>query len=253
MPCFASWSSSPPGSGGRTTLTVIRARLHARLPETHIAPDDYQAEVAQQARPLGGPEEALADDPRNLWCIPYGLKRFKDLFTNRQLTTITTFSGLVQEAKELACRDHASAEYADAIAVYLAFAVDKMCDTNTVLCTWQVDPPRLRATFGRQALPMTWDFAEANAFADAAGDFQRCVGSLTEVLDELPARGNGKVSQIDATAVVGPGRPAVFSTDPPYYDNIGYAGLSDFFYVWMRRSVKAIYPEVFGTLLVPKK
>jgi putative DNA methylase len=241
------------GSAGRMSAQLMAIVADGRRDRVYVAPDACHAEVARQAEPTGGPEEALADDPRNLWCIPYGLKRFKDLFTSRQLVAITTFSELVAEARELARRDHATVEYANAIAVYLAFAVDKMCDTNTMLCTWQVDPPRLRATFGRQALPMTWDFTEANIFADAAGDFQRCVGSLTEVLDELPARGDGRVSQLDATAVVGPGRPAIFSTDPPYYDNIGYAGLSDFFYVWMRRNVKTIYPEVFGTLLVPKK
>jgi putative DNA methylase len=189
------------------------------------------------------------------WFSPpgYGLKTYRDLFTPRQLVALTTYSGLVNEASEQAIGDGATQEYASAIATYLTFAVDKMCDTNTTLCTWQVDPPRLRATFGRQALPMSWDFTEANIFADAAGDFQRCVGSLTEVLDALPARNRGTVSQIDATAIVGPSRPAMFSTDPPYYDNIGYADLSDFFYVWMRRNLGAIYPEIFGTLLVPKK
>jgi putative DNA methylase len=100
---------------------------------------------------------------------------------------------------------------------------------------------------------MSWDFTEANVFADAAGDFQRCVGSLTEVLDTLPARNKGLASQIDATAITETGRPVMFSTDPPYYDNIGCADLSDFFYVWMRRNLASIYPEVFGTLLVPKK
>jgi putative DNA methylase len=189
------------------------------------------------------------------WFSPpgYGLKTYRDLFTPRQLVALTTFSELVEEARKQAIADGATPEYSSAVATYLAFAVDKMCDTNTTLCTWQVDPPRLRATFGRQALPMSWDFTEANIFADAAGDFQRCVGSLSEVLDGLQAKNKGTVSQIDATAIVGPGRPALFSTDPPYYDNIGYADLSDFFYVWMRRNLAAIYPEVFGTLLVPKK
>jgi putative DNA methylase len=189
------------------------------------------------------------------WFSPpgYGLKTYRDLFTPRQLVALATFSELIDEARKKALADGSTPEYASAIATYLAFAVDKMCDTNTTLCTWQVDPPRLRATFGRQALPMSWDFTEANIFADAAGDFQRCVGSLSEVLDGLSAKNRGTVSQIDATAVVGPGRPALFSTDPPYYDNIGYADLSDFFYVWMRRNLAAIYPEVFGTLLVPKK
>jgi putative DNA methylase len=127
-----------------------------------------------------------------------------------------------------------------------------MTDTNTTLCTWQVDPPRLRATFGRQALPMTWDFAEANIFGDAAGDYQRCIGSLCEVLDRLVPARCGQVEERDArqrSDLVG---RRLVSTDPPYYDNVPYADLSDFFYVWLRRSLAPIFPDLFGTLLVPK-
>jgi putative DNA methylase len=197
-------------------------------------------------------DQALSDNPR--WFSPpgYGLPNFKDLFTSRQLLALTTFSDLVAEARKQATADGASSEYADAIATYLAFAVDKMTDTNSALCSWQVDPPRLRATFGRQALPMPWDFAEANIFADAAGDYQRCIGSLSEVLERLPAEGNGTAVQLDAMAAIRPVEAALISTDPPYYDNIGYADLSDFFYVWLRRSLSGMYPQVFSTLLVPK-
>jgi putative DNA methylase len=197
-------------------------------------------------------DQRLSDNPR--WFSPpgYGLPNFKDLFTSRQLLALTTFSDLVLEARSQATTDGASSEYADAIATYLAFAVDKMTDTNSALCSWQVDPPRLRATFGRQALPMPWDFAEANIFADAAGDYQRCVGSLCEVLERLPAAGNGVAFQLDAMAAVRPPGAALTSTDPPYYDNIGYADLSDFFYVWLRRSLSGLYPQIFSTLLVPK-
>src|SRR4029077_15134173 len=111
--------------------------------------------------------------------------------------------------------------YADAVATYLAFAVDKMTDTNSTLCTWQVDPPRLRATFARQALPMTWDIAEANIFGDAAGDYQRAYGSLCEVLDELVIGNVGIAKQLDASELAAWGPDLMVSTDPPYYDNIG--------------------------------
>ncbi len=223
-------------SGGRTYLS----------PQPTTNPEFIDVSTPWLDQPL--PENAR-------WFSPpgYGLSTYRDLYTPRQLRALTTFSDLLAEATDASVRDGATQGYASAIATYLAFAVDKMCDTNTTLCTWQVDPPRLRATFGRQALPMSWDFTEANIFADAAGDFQRCVGSLAEVLDALHPGNIGLVSQLDATAVAGPGRPAVFSTDPPYYDNIGYADLSDFFYVWMRRNIGSIYREIFGTLLVPKK
>jgi putative DNA methylase len=141
--------------------------------------------------------------------------------------------------------------YANAVATYLGFAVDKMADTNSVICTWQTDPPRLRATFSRQALPMTWDFAEACIFGDAAGDYARCVGSLSEVLERLTIGVGGSAQQLDAAALWSDA-PTVYATDPPYYDNVGYADLSDFFYVWLRRTLKTIHPELFSTLLVPK-
>ena len=146
-------------------------------------------------------------------------------------------------------------DYARAVATYLAFAVDKMTDTNTSLCSWQIDPPRLRSTFGRQALPMVWDFAEANVFGDAAGDYQRTYSSLCEVLERLTdSPTKGIVSQFDATKIssLDLEDSPLLSTDPPYYDNICYADLSDFFYVWLRKSAGSLYPETFSTLLTPK-
>src|SRR5260370_21007568 len=134
--------------------------------------------------------------------------------------------------------------------MYLAFWVDKMKDTNTSLCSWQENPPRLRATFGRQALPMVWDFAEANIFGDAAGDFQRCVGSLSEVLDAQLFDGIGHAFQSDA-ATISFSEPRIVSTDPPYYDNIAYADLSDFFYVWLRKSIRSVFPQILPTLALP--
>ena len=196
------------------------------------------------------------------------MTKWSHVFTDRQLVALTTFSDLVQEARERVRRDALAAglpddnkplrdggtgarAYAETVGVYLAFAVDKMTDTNTCLCSWQVDPPRLRATFGRQALPMVWDYAEASIFGDAAEDFGRCVGSLTEVLDKGGLTGSGTAQQADARAVA-VNLPRVFSTDPPYYDNVGYADLSDFFYVWLRRSLRPVFPDLFATLTVPK-
>ena len=170
----------------------------------------------------------------------------------RSIVTLDALAtGLSDHGAPLRDGGTGAAAYAEAVAVYLALCVDKMTDTNTCLCSWQVNPPRLRATFGRQALPMVWDYAEANIFADAAGDFQRCVGSLTEVLDKGGLVGGGSSQQSDAQALI-VNLPRVFSTDPPYYDNICYADLSDFFYVWLRRSLKSIFPDLFATLAVPK-
>ncbi len=237
---------------------------------TYLSPELVPAPVPKEYPDTTGLTAELPDDPRNVWCKQYGLITYADLFTIRQLTALTTFSDLVSEAYKQVQRDAVAAglpndgkglvdggtgarSYADAIAIYLAFALDKMTDTNTSICTWQIDPPRLRATFGRQALPMTWDSAEANVFGDAAGDYQRSYGSLCEVLDRLVPDVRGQAKQLDATVAFDGVTHPIISTDPPYYDNISYADLSDFFYIWLRRSIGKIYPDLFSTLLTPKK
>ncbi len=221
-----------------------------------------------RAQPKWKPDLEMPANPR--WFSPplYGLKTYGDLFTPRQLVALTTYADLIPEARERVKQDAREAglcddgktlsgngtgatAYADMVSIYLAFCLDKMTDTNTCLCSWQLNPPRLRATFGRQALPMVWDYAEANIFGDAAGDFGRCVHSLTEVLDRQGLTGSGIAFQKDAAVPID-GKKRIFSTDPPYYDNIGYADLSDFFYVWMRRSLKPVFPDLFTTLTVPK-
>jgi putative DNA methylase len=198
----------------------------------------------------------------------YGFRTFGDYFTPRQLVALTTFSDLVQEARERGKRDAVAAglfeegtslrdggtgaeAYADAVSVYLTFAVSKASDRNSSLCVWEGQMNRMRGTFGRQALPMTWDFVETNPFAGAGGDIYGTAHSLCEVLDNLSSVVKATALQQDAcrqTSSIG----KIVSTDPPYYDNIGYADLSDYFYVWLRRSLKTIFPDLFATLAVPK-
>jgi putative DNA methylase len=256
------------GQAGRMGARLMAIVAEGNRGRIYLSPTEEVESVARLAKPTWRPN---GDVPARLTggtCVPYGLKEWGDLFTPRQLVALTTFSDLVSEAREKVRQDaiksgmaddgigleaggNGATAYAEAIGVYLAFCLDKMTDTNTSLCSWQVDPPRLRATFGRQALPMVWDYAEANIFGDAAGDFGRCVRSLTEVLDRQELTGIGTALQRDAQAL-SIEQTRVFSTDPPYYDNIGYADLSDFFYVWLRRSLKPIYPSLFATLAVPK-
>ncbi|MGH7615814.1 MAG: DUF1156 domain-containing protein [Gemmatimonadaceae bacterium] len=215
------------------------------------------------------PDVAMPDNPR--WFSPplYGLKTYGDLFTPRQLVALTTFSDLVSEARERVHRDalaaglsggtkslrdggNGSVAYSEAVAMYLAFAQSKACNRNTSLCLWEHRMDRLVATFGRQALPMVWDYAETNPLAGAGGDIFGTVQSVCEVLEKQFGFGSiGEVSQADAvTQTVSCEK--LISTDPPYYDNIGYADLSDFFYVWLRRSLRATFPELFATVAVPK-
>jgi putative DNA methylase len=256
------------GKAGRTGARLMAIVAEGDRGRVYLAPIPEHEAAARKAKPEWKPELTISGSTQYLGVKPYGMERFAQLFTNRQLVALTTFSDLVQEAREIVKLDALPAglpdggkplrdggtgaiSYSEAVGVYLAFCVDKMTDTNTCLCSWQVDPPRLRATFGRQALPMVWDYAEANIFGDAAGDFGRCVGSLTEVLDKGGLTGSGAAQQLDAQTLA-VSLPRVFSTDPPYYDNVPYADLSDFFYIWLRHSLKPVYPDLFATLAVPK-
>src|SRR5262249_16744445 len=144
-------------------------------------------------------------------------------------------------------KDRDISEYSAAIATYLAFCVDKNTLTNCTQATWQSAPDRLTQAFSRQAIPMTWDFAEPNPLAEAGGGFVLPLTSRTEVLERLPVDVEpGKAWQSDATLLATAVNP-VFSTDPPYYDNISYADLSDYFYVWLRNSLRGSYPDLFTT------
>jgi putative DNA methylase len=257
------------GRAGRMSQQLMAIVAEGNRGRSYLPPNEAHLETAESARPEWVPETPLPKNPRDFKTPNYGLTTFGDLFTPRQLVALTTFSDLVGEARDRVRADAAAAgmpddgigiaaggtgasAYANAIATYLAFGIDKMTDTNSSLCSWQIDPPRLRATFSRQALPMVWDFAEANPFGGAAGDYALATKALCEVLENLPEGLVGKAEQDDATMLVNALTCGIVSTDPPYYDNIGYADLSDYFYAWMRRTLFGIYPELLRTVLVPK-
>jgi putative DNA methylase len=240
------------GRAGRMSSQLMAVVVEGTSGRIYIDPTPEDEHIASQAQAQNVPETQLPEKALSFRVQVYGMTRHRDLFTPRQLVAMTTFSDLVIEARERALADGASPKYADAICTYLAFARDKASDRNTSLCSWETKLDRMRGTFGRQALPMVWDYAETNPFAGAGGDLGGCVDSLCEALEQLPAAGRNSVSQLDATAITEGKGLVVFSTDPPYYDNIGYADLSDFFYVWLRVSLAKIYPQLFSTLLVPK-
>ena len=195
------------------------------------------------------------------------MRRWVDLFTDRQLVALTTFSDLVHDARAAIERDALAAglsadptplrdcgsgakAYAEAVSVYLAFGVDKIADRNSEISTWATSRQHARNTFGRQALPMTWDFAESNVFSKSSGNFDGGIKSINAALSLIPAESPGKNFQ--AAAGSGDLSGYILSTDPPYYDNIGYADLSDFFYVWMKPLLQPVYPDLFGVLATPK-
>ena len=195
------------------------------------------------------PDAEIPHNPRYLTAPNYGMRTWADLFTRRQLTALTTFTDLVQEARVRALSDGAEPAYVSALATYLALATSRIADLNNSIVTWSNSRDQARNLFARQAIPMVWDFAEVNPFANAAGDLAISVDTAQEVISALPSTRSATVSQANASHV---DRAGVTATDPPYYDNVGYADLADFFYVWLRRSLVDVYPDLMGTVLTPK-
>src|SRR5680860_519076 len=229
------------------------AQLMAIVAEGHrqriyLAPTDEHAKAADVPVPDDVPETELAHDPRAITAPNYGMTRHADLFTPRQLTALTTFSDLVTEARARVAHDSDLA-YADAVATYLAFAMSRMTDQVNALSRWSTTRDQAVGLFSRQAIPMLWEYAEVSALGGAAGDLAVSVRSVAKVLNMLGGAG-GTVVQRDARHSAE--RSVVISTDPPYYDNVPYAALADFFYVWLRRSLRDVHPDLLGTMLTPK-
>ena len=223
-----------------------RKRLFASPTELHIR-------AAQKAKPKWRPVGNLPKQALGFRVQAYGLTHWHQLFTERQLTALTTFSDLLKEVGELVMRDGADEEYANAICTYLALAVGKNADYCSSFATWGISRETLRNIFSIQAIPMVWDFAESNPFSNSTGNWLAHVEWVSKAVERLPAPVNaGQAHQADASTIIYAEAGPVIVTDPPYYDNIGYADLSDFFYVWLRPLLRDIYPDLFAGILVPK-
>lgn len=256
------------GTAGRIGIKLMAIVAEGARNRVYLAPTPEHESAAQQAQRGWKPETTLPDDPRNFWTPAYGLTTYGDLFTPRQLMALNTFSDLVPEAitriradalatgipddgRGLDAGGNGATAYAQAVGVYLGIALSRLTDICNALCRWESSKTQVRNLFGRQSIPMMWDFAENNVFAEAAGDYGVSLGNMVRALLELPAVGDGLAIQSDAQSQTVSANK-VISTDPPYYDNIGYADLSDFFYVWLRRSLRPIFPNLYATLAVPK-
>lgn len=257
------------GKKGRINSQLMAVVAEGKRGRIYCSPGEEHIFAAQVERPDNGPTGILPDNPR--WFSPpaFGMDHYDDLFTPRQLTALTTFSALVAEAQQKAEADAIAAgmandhlplrnggqgakAYGEAVGVYLAFAVDRLADIGSSIASWINSIGAIRNTFGRQAIPMTWDYAEGNPFSNSSGCFGNMLEWVVKCIDNFPlVQADAEASQADAQSDCGL-RNLMVSTDPPYYDNIGYADLSDFFYVWMRQSLKETYPELFSTMLVPK-
>jgi putative DNA methylase len=254
------------GGMGARLMAIVAEGTRGRV---YLAPTAEHEAAALQAEPTWKPEVAMPENPR--WFSPplYGLKTYGDLFTPRQLVALTTFADLVGEARERIRQDALNAglsgdatplrdggtgalAYAEAVGVYLALIVDKAADYNSTISSWIAGGETLRGTFGRQAIPMVWDFCEANILGGASGSFASGLQQVMKALVLLGAGARGHVVQADAQQQ-GISVNKIVSTDPPYYDNIGYADLSDFFYVWLQRPLAATFPTLFRDDAVPKR
>jgi len=255
------------GAVGRIGHRLMAIVAEGKRGRVYLTPTEEHIAIADKAQPDWRPETPLTGKCR-VNVSNYGLDVYGDLFTPRQLVALTTFSDLVQEAMARVYEDALAAgmandglgldqngigatAYSQAVGVYLAFAIDRLAMTGNSLVRWNSVGEKAQHCFGRQALPMLWDFAETNFLADATGSLSSGIFYSYDPLPWLPAKIHGMVLQADAQRQT-LSSEKVISTDPPYYDNIEYADLSDFFYVWLRRTLRPIFPDLYATLAVPK-
>ena len=254
------------GRMGSQLMAIVAEGNPGRLYCQTTDQDEQAADVGEPSwKPEGRNPEKLTGGTVHV----YGMDEWWKLFAPRQLTALTTFSDLLSDVRERVLADavagglsddvarlrnggSGATAYADAIATYLAFVIDKCADYWTSICTWHNTGEKVRCTFSRQAIPMAWDYAEANPFSSSTGNWMAMVNWVRKAVASLPASGKAEVAQRDARVRVREQPGCVISTDPPYYDNISYADLSDFFYAWLRRNLGDIWPDECATLSTPK-
>ena len=256
------------GRMGNSLMAVVAEGTRRRV---YFTPTESDARGAICEIPEGVPSGALAENPQYMIPIPYGMDEWWKLFTRRQLTALTTLSDLLPEVAAAAASDAIAAgmaddgerlceggcgatAYVDAVVTYLAFAIDKLVDLGNALVRWEPVAQCPRQLFGRQAIPMVWDFAEANPFSNSSGSFLTCLSGTLKGLTSIGASLGtaGSAAQRDARARVRESTGAAISTDPPYYDNVPYSDISDFFYVWLRKNLSKVWPDECSTLVAPK-
>jgi putative DNA methylase len=253
------------GHLGARLMAIVAEGNRGRI---YLPPTSDHETIALTAEPKWKPDVEFFQQALGFRVGNYGMTKWSDLFTDRQLVALTTLSDLVLEARErvqtdarvaglihdaLPLRDGGtgSVAYADAVATYLAFALDKGANYWSSVCAWSLSTEKMVSTFGRQVLPMVWDYCEANPLSDSSGNWSLGIEQAGKMLEALGLGVSGRAVQADAASQT-MGSDRIVSTDPPYYDNIGYADLSDFFYVWMRRSQQSAFPDLFATVSVPK-
>jgi putative DNA methylase len=250
---------------GSRLMTIVAEGVRGRV---YLDPLELQEETANGAKPSWKPDVEFLQQALGFRIGSYGMTRWSDLFTDRQLVALSTISDLIQAAQERVKEDArpgsfstdnrpldeggvGPAAYAEAVATYLTLALSRLADIQNSLCSWENTKTQVRHLFTRQAIPMLWDYGENNVFGSAAGDYAVSLANMIKAIERFSFAQPGTASQVGAQVqCISKGK--VVSTDPPYYDNIGYADLSDFFYVWLRRSLKSVFSSLFATMAVPK-
>jgi putative DNA methylase len=254
------------GSKGRIETQLMAIVAKGKKGRVYFPPNSEHTNAAMKMKPTWMPDQELQGKTRV--SVPlYGMNSFSDLFTNRQLTALNTFSEMIGEANTAIIEDAQNESYggdafqvdnesfrartyAKAISTCLAFAVGRLANRGSTISIWNTQGEKIEQTFGRQAIPMTWDFAEANPFSNSTGSWVGQLGWIPKVIERTtPVKASTSSMHDAATSLEHTG---MISTDPPYYDNINYADLSDYFYVWFRKILKDFFPDYFKTVLVPK-
>jgi putative DNA methylase len=256
------------GQAGRMGQRLMAVVAESSIGRLYFGPTAEMENTALQATPTWKPSGEVPARLTGGTCVPYGLSQWGDIFTSRQLVGLTTLSDLVIEARDKVKADAIAAAmpddgkgleahgsgataYAEAVSIYLAFAVSKTSEYSSSLTVWYSQEDRPKGLFARQAIPMVWDFPEQNLLGDIGGSFIKSTRIVADSLEAINSSCEGFVSQADA-ATAASTEAVIVSTDPPYYNNIAYADLSDFFYVWLRRSLRDVFPHSFATIVVPK-
>ena len=256
------------GQAGRMGARLMAIVAQAARGRVYVAPVEAHEAAARASTPEWRPDVPISGSTQYIGVRPYGISSFSQLFTERQLVSLSTYADLIHEAYERSREDALIAgmpsdergidtggtgavAYAEAIATYLAFVVDRMAFYGSSLCGWLTKDNAMGKSMPQQALAMSWDFAEGNPFGKSSADTMTCAKAVADCLLVLNPHADGRAEQQDARDGPPP-EPLVISTDPPYFDNVPYADLSDFFYIWLRRSLKTLFPSLFSTIAVPK-
>ena len=237
------------GHMGERMTAVVAEGDRKRL---FVSPTPEHEEAASTAKPDWCPSGTLPERALGFRVQRYGFREWSQLFTERQLTAITTFSDLVSDVRTLLGEHGMGDEYADTVVTYLALAVGKSVDSSCKFSKWRNAVGFADGVFSRQALPMLWDFTEVNLFSTSTQNWLAQVEWVARVVERLPAVSGGEARQANAATTIHTNEGPVIVTDPPYYDNVGYADLSDFFYVWLRSALRDVHPELFVGIATPK-